>query len=379
MAAPAPSGTGRSECCAQTARLLAAAPGARPRPGDAWTCDHIEAVINGGVGTSRFVKRSGPKMYNLLMVARDGLWNEVNVSSFEYDRFMSYTHEALKARFLPLSDKAIGELVGLPTLFAYEFKRDPPSDPSDEPPPAHVGNLFGITRRQTEVEFQFALDPNIAPIPTGQLRALAHELDIDLSGLECYRSHWAVKDIDLLAVLRNEGLIGPGEPIVQVTNALRALAADVPKPSATRQKIFIVHGRKDGLKNEVGRWLGRIGLDDVILHEQPNVGRTLITKFEEVAKDVAFAVVLITPDDVGGLAGEGQRWRARQNVIFELGYFIGKFGLSRVVALVDGDIETPSDYQGVVYIPYDSAGGWKLHLAREFKALNLRFDLIAGI
>jgi hypothetical protein len=105
MAAAAPSGTGRSECCAQTARLLAAAPGARPRPGDAWTCDHIEAVINGGVGTSRLVKRSGPKMYNLLMVARDGLWNEVNVSSFEYDRFMSYTHEALKARFLPYLTK----------------------------------------------------------------------------------------------------------------------------------------------------------------------------------------------------------------------------------------------------------------------------------
>ena len=140
-----------------------------------------------------------------------------------------------------------------------------------------------------------------------------------------------------------------------------------------------MHGRDDGLKNEVGRWLGRIGFDDVILHEQANVGRTLITKFEEVAKDAVYAVVLMTPDDVGGLPGEDQRYRARQNVIFELGYFIGKLGGHRVAAIIVGDIEKPSDYQGVVYIPYDKAGGWKVQLAREFKALKLPFDLMAGL
>jgi predicted nucleotide-binding protein len=318
-------------------------------------------------------------MYNLLMVGRDGYWDEQDVSTYEYDRYLSYTHEAIKQRLLPLTEPAVAEIIGMPALFAYEFKRDPPSDSSTEPPSARVGRLLSIRRRQREVEFQYVFDPNIAPIPTERLRALAHELDIDLSGLECYRSHWAVKDVDLLAVLRKEGLIGVGGTDAQVNDALRALAAGVPKPTSAKPKIFLVHGRNDGLKNEVGRWLGRIGFDDVILHEQPNVGRTLITKFEEVAKDVAYAVVLMTPDDVGGLAGEGQRYRARQNVIFELGYFIGKLGGPRVAAVVVGDIEKPSDYQGVVYIPYDPAGGWKVQLAREFKALGLPFDLMAGL
>jgi predicted nucleotide-binding protein len=318
-------------------------------------------------------------MYNLMMVGRNGYWDERDASTFEYDRYLSYTHEALKQRLLPLTDQAIAELVGMPVLLAYEFKRDPPSDPSEEPPPGRVGRLISITRRQREVEFQYALDLNISPIPAERLRALAHELDIDLSGLECYRAHWAVKDIDLLAVLGKEGLVGIGAANGQVDDALRALAAGVPSPTAIKPKIFLVHGRNDGLKNEVGRWLGRIGFDDIILHEQANVGRTLITKFEEVAANAVYAVVLMTPDDVGGLPGEHQRYRARQNVIFELGYFIGKLGGPRVAAIMVGDIEKPSDYQGVVYIPYDKAGGWKVQLAREFKALGLPFDLLAGI
>jgi hypothetical protein len=225
----------------------------------------------------------GAEMYNLLMVRRNGYWDEQDVSTFEYDRYLSYTHEALKQRLLPLTDQAVAELVGMPVLFAYAFKRDPPSDPSEEPPAGRVGRLISVTRRQREVEFQYAFDPNVSPIPMERLRALAHEIDIDLSGLECYRSHWAVKDIDLLAVLRKEGLVGIGAANAQINDALRALAAGVPSPTAIKPKIFLVHGRNDGLKNEVGRWLGKIGFDDVILHEQPNVGRTLITNFEEVA------------------------------------------------------------------------------------------------
>ena len=88
-----------------------------------------------------------------------------------------------------------------------------------------------------------------------------------------------------------------------------------------------------------------------------------------------FAIVIMTPDDVGGLAGEGQSYRARQNVIFEMGFFIGQLGLERVAALIVGpDIEKPSDYDGVVYIAYDQRGGWKLDLAREFSALRIPFD-----
>ena len=82
----------------------------------------------------------------------------------------------------------------------------------------------------------------------------------------------------------------------------------------------------------------------------------------------------MTPDDVGGLAGGTQNVRARQNVIFELGFFIGKLGASRVCALVSGDIEKPSDFDAVVYVQYGSNNGWKTELARELRQAEIRFD-----
>ena len=89
--------------------------------------------------------------------------------------------------------------------------------------------------------------------------------------------------------------------------------------------------------------LEKIGFEAIVLHEQPNKGRTLITKFSEEAADVGFAVVLMTPDDVGGKAGKDLRPRGRQNVIFELGFFIGALGPHRVAAIVARDVEPPSD------------------------------------
>ena len=113
----------------------------------------------------------------------------------------------------------------------------------------------------------------------------------------------------------------------------------------------------------------------MVLHEQPNEGRTIIEKFEDFAH-VRFAVVLLTPDDTGRLqadAGE-YRPRARQNVIFEFGYFIGKLGRERVCALVQGDLERPSDYDGVLYIQLDDSEGWKMRLVRELKSAGYDID-----
>jgi predicted nucleotide-binding protein len=139
-------------------------------------------------------------------------------------------------------------------------------------------------------------------------------------------------------------------------------------------KIFVVHGRDNEAKNEVARFLERIGLEAIILHERPNLGRHLLMKFQEEAEGVGFAVVLITPDDDGALTGEAPRKRARQNVVFELGFLIGRLGPSRVAALVKGEVERPSDFDGVGYITLDSAGGWKGLLARELKAARVPFD-----
>lgn len=115
----------------------------------------------------------------------------------------------------------------------------------------------------------------------------------------------------------------------------------------------------------------------MILHEQPNQGRTIIEKFEVSSSDVAFAVVLLTPDDVGGIKEDppNLQLRARQNVILELGYFLGRLGRTRVCALHRGGVELPSDYQGVLYIEFDSAGAWRAKLAQEFVEAKLTINL----
>lgn len=150
----------------------------------------------------------------------------------------------------------------------------------------------------------------------------------------------------------------------------------LPRPENVR-RVFIVHGHKDVLKVSVARLLERLELQPVILHEQPNLGRTVIEKFLDHS-DVGFAVVLLTGDDRGGLAAEPpekQRLRARQNVILELGFFIGRLGRKNVVAIHQQDVEIPSDYSGVLFIPHDESGMWQLHLAREIKAAGIKVDM----
>jgi predicted nucleotide-binding protein len=140
-------------------------------------------------------------------------------------------------------------------------------------------------------------------------------------------------------------------------------------------KVFLVHGRDHGAMHEVARYLERLGLEVVILHERANGGRTLISKFREESADIGFAVVLMTPDDEGGLKGPASlSSRARQNVVFELGFFIGKLGPDRVCALVSGHLETPSDFDAVVYVPFGATTQWRTELARELRQAGIPFD-----
>lgn len=162
------------------------------------------------------------------------------------------------------------------------------------------------------------------------------------------------------------------------------------QPGITRQpqvfgrRVFVVHGHDDALKQTTARLLEQLDLDAIILHEQPNIGRTIIEKFEDYS-DVPFAVVLLTPDDMAyprdADPKEG-RPRARQNVVLELGFFLGRLGRKRVAALHKGNerFELPSDYTGVVFIPVDDAGKWQFDLVRELKASGVEVDanLIVG-
>lgn len=148
---------------------------------------------------------------------------------------------------------------------------------------------------------------------------------------------------------------------------------------ATR-RVFIVHGHDDGLKEAVARYLSKLQLSPVVLHEQPNQGKTIIEKFEHHA-DVDFAVVLLTPDDIGHPSNRQDlaRPRARQNVVLELGFFMGTLGRHRVCVLHAGDLELPSDYSGVLYLPLDAGGAWRFLLAKEMKASGMQIDLnLAG-
>ena len=137
-----------------------------------------------------------------------------------------------------------------------------------------------------------------------------------------------------------------------------------------------MHGHDEEAKYSLARFLERLGIEVVILHEQPNQGRTIIEIFEDYS-DVGFAVVLLTPDDIGGRANDldGLLPRTRQNVIFELGFFIGALGRERVCALHKGEVEIPSDFSGVLWIRMDGEGAWQLKLARELKAAGFAVDL----
>lgn len=140
---------------------------------------------------------------------------------------------------------------------------------------------------------------------------------------------------------------------------------------ALLRRVFVVHGHDDGSREIVARFLEQLGFEAIILHEQANRGLTVIEKVEAYS-DVSFAVVLLTPDDEGCVKGGTPEPRARQNVVLELGYFIGRLGRGKVCALKRGTLEIPSDYAGVVWESME--GNWKLALGRELKAAGHDID-----
>lgn len=138
-----------------------------------------------------------------------------------------------------------------------------------------------------------------------------------------------------------------------------------------KRKVFIVHGRDDGTKQEVGRFIESLGLEVIILHEQANSGMTIIEKIEHYSNDADYALVLYTPCDLGRGAHETKvpaRRRARQNVVFEHGYLMAKLGRENVCALVKDEIEIPNDISGVVYVNLDLNGAWKIEVSKELKS-----------
>ncbi|WP_244972645.1 TIR domain-containing protein [Pseudomonas salomonii] len=143
----------------------------------------------------------------------------------------------------------------------------------------------------------------------------------------------------------------------------------VPVPR-NKPSVFIVHGRDNEAKQEVSRFIESLGLKAIVLHEQASGGKTIIEKIEHYAKDADFALALYTPCELGLGVSEGNvppKNRARQNVVFEHGYLMGKLGRENVCALKKGDIKIPNDISGVVYVDLDPAGAWKAEVVRELR------------
>lgn len=153
-----------------------------------------------------------------------------------------------------------------------------------------------------------------------------------------------------------------------------------PQVQSYSNRIFIVHGHDSALKLELARFVEKLSLTPVILHEQVDAGRTIFNKLQEELADVGFGFVLLTPDDVAAPAcslDDSQR-RARQNVVFEHGLLIGLLGPGRVCAIVKGDVEIPSDIHGVIYKHVPESGSLasvSVELAKELTTAGYDIDM----
>lgn len=148
-------------------------------------------------------------------------------------------------------------------------------------------------------------------------------------------------------------------------------------PKSTKKSVFIVHGHNEAKKEATARLIEGLGLDAIILHEQTNKGRHTREKLLDHARTAAYAVILLTADDKGGTKDtdpEALQLRARQNVVLELGLFLGLLGPDRICVLYEEDVEVPSDYHGVVYEPLDTAGAWKTKLKNELVDAGMPVD-----
>lgn len=153
----------------------------------------------------------------------------------------------------------------------------------------------------------------------------------------------------------------------------------LPRDTIVGTDIFIVHGHDEVIKEKTARFIEKLELTPVILHEQPNSGRTIIEKFEEYSSKIGFAVIILTPDDTAIIKTDDgkiiEEKRGRQNAILELGFFLGAIGRKRTCVLYQEGVKIPSDYDGVIYIKIDDNDAWKLSLAKEIKQSGIHVDL----
>lgn len=154
-------------------------------------------------------------------------------------------------------------------------------------------------------------------------------------------------------------------------------------PSTSSNKIFIVHGHDTPLKTELENFLSDIGIEPIILHKKPDEGQTIIEKFEKHS-DVGYAFILLTPDEIAYTIDQeklddsirNKEKRARPNVIFEFGFFVGMLGRNRVCCLYKGDVELPSDLGGLLYKKIETTvDAQGLNIIKELRAAEYQIKI----
>jgi len=272
---------------------------------------------------------------------------EVGVS-----RFLEYTDDETQMRFRDLTGDAARKIMDFPALFMHEHYEDG----------AFVAEITSIKKEGRSYKVGFRRNAQIGIISPDVISAAALELDI--GEYEFYRTHWAVKQGELLDILSRH------RPDLEEQRLRHELPANVPATDESgfnKSQVFIVHGHDEYAKADAKAYVESRGLEPIILHLQASGGRTIIEKIDHYT-NVGFGIVLYTECDVGAKRDSlAYNWRARQNVVFEHGYLIAKLTRARVAALVKGDVETPNDISGVVYIGMDAAKKWHDEMDNELR------------
>lgn len=398
-------------------------------------------------------------VYNLIVSYQFNDWDG-KTFRFDKNRFLEYTNAAIKEQLRMLSNEAIACLKSWPCVLMEEGQAE------ELVRIALISDLQDLDR---EIQLTVTLYPSKAPILNDHLWRVRDDLGIDQ--FEFNRNHWAVKEQDMLSVLRAAGheldISAVGLPqalplpaptratLISARNAISewshtdiddllleagvkglsagrdvgsrrdranaivqyalqnpsavtaenslfsaylvrraptagreaeeetplpqaqgaapstGLAPEAQSDSRIPNRVFVVHGRNEAARKAVVSFLESIGLVGIVLHDQPNMGRHLLTKFIQEAELTTFAVVLMTDDDMGSVKGGTPAPRARQNVILELGYFLSRLGQAKVCALITPGLETPSDFDGIGYIRMDDDRRWQQELKRELLAAKM--------
>jgi predicted nucleotide-binding protein len=272
---------------------------------------------------------------------------EVSVS-----RFLEYTDDETQMRFRDLTGDAARTILEFPALFMHEHYEDG----------AFVADISAIKQVGRAYKVDFRRNTEIGVISPDVISAAALELNI--GEYEFYRTHWAVKQGDLIDILSRH------QPDLNKQRQLPELPENLPATDDSgfnKSQVFIVHGHDEHAKADAKAYVESRGLEPIILHLQASGGRTIIEKIDHYT-NVGFGIVLYTECDVGAKRDSlAYKWRARQNVVFEHGYLIAKLARARVAALDKGDVETPNDISGVVYIGMDAAKKWHDEMDNELR------------